>query len=437
MNLRFFIKKRITNTPYILTNYLKYMPFYLKVGKEYNLSKKNIEIFNNISKDEQLNYIVSRLNNIVSYASNNFEFYNNFYKNYGVLNHKIKYLDDFEKYPILLKKDIRDYTDTFNGAIKLNTGGTSGEPFSFFVDKNIYGREWAHMHSIWALRGYKQTDLKITLRGKNLGDKNIIYNPIQNEFVINTYRSIEYFKDELLELFDKYSIKYIHGYPSAIYEFFKELEKILDNKEKIIIEKNLISALFGSEFPMPYMTDYLQTIWNLDYISWYGHSEMAILAYDDKKINRYTPFMTYGYPEIVENKLIGTSYNNYDMPLIRYDTGDLVEGKINENGLLDYFSIKEGREGDFIIDKNNKPIPLTALIFGRHHKIFNIANFIQVSQDKNQKVKFYITLNDKNQLDINRIEEYFDLTNIDIDYEFKIIDVPVRTKLGKIKLKIG
>ena len=37
-------------------------------------------------------------------------------------------------------------------------------------------------------------------------------------------------------------------------------------------------------------------------------------------------------------------------------------------GLVKEFAIKEGRSGDFIEDRNGKKIPLTALIFGRHHK---------------------------------------------------------------------
>ena len=34
------------------------------------------------------------------------------------------------------------------------------------------------------------------------------------------------------------------------------------------------------------------------------------------------------------------------------------------------------------------------------------------------------------------MEQYFDLSNVDIDYKFEILDVPVRSKIGKIKLKV-
>jgi phenylacetate-CoA ligase len=436
MKAKVFLRNMVSNIPYSIGHYFTHIPFSWRLGSAYTKSSQEIGHYNELSRDEQTAYLLQKLNDIIYHATHSFEFYRKLYKKHGVLGQELKSLEDFKKYPIVTKEMIRAHTDEFNGAMRINTGGTSGEPFSFYIDKDAFAREWAHMHYIWALKGYSKTDIKITLRGKNLGEKNIIYNPVHNEFVINTYKSVDKFKNELLELFKKYKIKYVHGYPSAIYEFFKELESVLNIEEKNIITKNIISCLFGSEFPVPYMVDYLGNTWNLDYISWYGHSEMAILAYDEEKKNQYKPLMTYGYVEVEENKLLGTSYNNFDMPLIRYDTGDRVEGEISDNGVLEYFSIQEGREGDFIIDKNGKKIPLTALVFGRHHKIFDIADFIQVGQDEDGKVTFYITLKDTTKINTKNLERYFELSNVDIDYKFKIVDVPIRSKIGKMKLKV-
>jgi len=436
MKVKVFIKNAVSNIPYSIGHYFTHVPFSWRLGNEYTYSSRDIRQYNNMSADEKSAYIVKKLNNIISHASNTFDFYKDLYAEYGVLGSELKCLDDFKKYPIITKEMIRKHTNEFNGAMKINTGGTSGEPLSFFIDKDAFAREWAHMHSIWSIKGYNKTDIKITLRGKNLGNKNIVYNPIHNEFIINTYKSVGSFKNELLDLFRKYKINYVHGYPSAVYEFFKELEGLVSAEEKHLVTKNIISCFFGSEFPVHYMIDYLKKRWSLDYISWYGHSEMTILAYDEEKENRYIPFMTYGYSEVEDNKLIGTSYNNFDMPLIRYDTGDIVEGNKNKNGLLEYFSIKEGRKGDFITDKSGKNIPLTALIFGRHHKIFDMADFIQVGQRGVGLVIFYITLKDRTKIDVDNLQQYFDLSNIDIAYEFKLQNTPIRSKIGKLKLKV-
>ena len=123
------------------------------------------------------------------------------------------------------------------------------------------------------------------------------------------------------------------------------------------------------------------------------------------------------------------------MPLIRYDTGDLVEAtKVSAGGMVEEFAIKEGRSGDFIEDKHGKKIPLTALIFGRHHKAFDVADYIQIGQNESGKATLYMTLSDSNwKGDIGNL---FDLTNVDVDFDFKVLDKPIRTTMGKLKLRV-
>ena len=49
---------------------------------------------------------------------------------------------------------------------------------------------------------------------------------------------------------------------------------------------------------------------------------------------------------------------------------------------MNEFKIEQGRIGDFILDQNNFKIPLTGLLFGRHHKLFNHTTSIQIKQIK-------------------------------------------------------
>lgn len=429
MSLNHILKKKVENIPYSIGSKLALIPFSYRLGNDYPTFKKSIDS----TTIDEYKYTIEHFSKIFEFAKISFSFYKELYINAGVFDLKITSLKDIEKIPVITKEDIRKHFNEFNGAMLLNTGGTSGEPFSFFVDKNAFAREWAHMHYIWRLKGYNYKDLKVTLRGKDIGDKNIIYNTVHNEFILNTYKNAASFKDEIIRLFKKRKIKYLHGYPSAIYNFLTELEPVLTLEEKHIITNNLKACFLGSEFPMPHITAYLQSKWNLDYISWYGHSEMCILAYDEQNMNEYKPFFTYGFTEVVNSKLIGTSFHNFDMPLIRYDTGDIVEPTYYANGLLSYFKITQGRNGDFIIDKKNKQIPLTALIFGRHHEAFNFAQFIQVKQDKPGEVIFYITTSEK---DRSKINQSLNLKNIDIDFSIQTINKPFKTKAGKVKLKV-
>jgi len=64
---------------------------------------------------------------------------------------------------------------------------------------------------------------------------------------------------------------------------------------------------------------------------------MCFLAYDESKNNQYKPFFSYGLTENVDGHLVGTSFHNFDMPLIRYDTGDLIASENRKGQLMEAF----------------------------------------------------------------------------------------------------
>jgi len=435
MNFQLTGKKFFENIPYSIGQWTSHIPFHFRLGSEYTKFCKLIQIYKHASPDLRYEYSLKRLDSIVKYAQANIPFYQ---KLYGKSPLSIKSHEDFKNLPIITKSQAREYVKECSGAMLLNTGGSTGGPLSFYIDKFAWAREWAHMHYIWGLRDYKQTDLMITMLGKNIGRKSYRYNAVHNEILINPYLHAKDILSEILILFSKYPVQFFQGYPSTIYNFFRELEPLLNEEERIGISKCIRSCFFSSEYPMPYMIEYLQKVWNLDnFISWYGLSEMCVLAYDKENNDKYKPFVTYGYAEEVDGILVGTSFHNYDMPLIRYSTEDLIEANKNEFGMMDNFKITKGRNADFIEDKSGRKISITSFYFGRHHKIYNIADYIQISQIKKGEATFYITF--KHERPITEIEtpNYFDLSNIDIDFDFVFLNEPVRTKRGKLKLKIS
>lgn len=430
------IKDFVENIPFPIGKLLTKVPFKYRLGRSYVDNRNLIQKYNNASEEWKNDYLITSLNKIKNYSQNHFDFYKKLYDEYGVIDLKIKDFSDWNKLPTINKEQLRNNLGTFKGHQIINTGGTSGEPFAFYIDKEAWSREWAHMHYIWELKGYNFKKPKITLRGKDLGDNIFKFNPVHNEFIINTYKDFSERNNAKLvkDLIIKREIKFAHGYPSAIFNFFSEIASALTKGEIDELKNCLKICLLGSEFPIEYMVNYLQKVWDLDFISWYGHSEMCILAYDFNKSNDYSPFMTYGYSEIVENELIGTSYHNFDMPLIRYKTGDLVTGTNSNHNILQSFTIREGRSGDFIIDKLDKKISLTSLIFGRHHKAFNEFDYVQVSQILPGKATILVTNSKSKQID--DLSKYFDFDNVNIDFEFKEIEKPVLTGSGKYKLKV-
>lgn len=434
MKAKLLLKNLAEHIPYNIGRWTAFTPFRIRLGTDYSKFRKLVQHYENASSEEKYKYTIEQLNNIVKYAQINIPFYQ---KLYGKSLIEIKSLKDFEELPVITKLQIREYSKESSGSMQINTGGTSGEPLSFYIDSAAWAREWAHMHYIWGLRDYKQTDLIITMLGKNLGGRPFAYNAVHNEFRLNPYVNAKDFLPELAALFRRHPIRFFQGYPSSIYNFFREIEPVISARDKEDISRSIQCCFFSSEYPLPYMCDYLRDFWGLNYISWYGHSEMCILAYDKDSNCQYKLFPTYGYAEEVDSRLVGTSFHNHDMPLIRYSTGDRVAAKRDDYGLIDYFTITEGREGDFIQDRHGKNIPLTSFVFGRHHGIFDVVDYLQISQEEKGKVTFYITMKGGASEAIVVVEDYFDLSNVAVDCAFVRVTTPIRTKTGKLKLRLS
>lgn len=448
MALKKTLKGLVERIPYPIGRIMALVPFGVRLGKGYAAAKAECRLFDcSIGQlgESRVAYAVEHFRKVFEYSREKFPCYRELYAKAGVLDLKVESVADIQKVPIVDKKWTREHFAEFKGAYRLNTGGSSGEPTAFWMDKECWAREWAHMHTIWERLGYKYTDLKLAIRGKNLGRRPFAYNPVHNEYIINTYLSVKDYADDLKRLFEKRKPKWFHGYPSSIYQFILECEGTYGVKGTRQLFKGVVGLLLSSEYPHPYIVQKFES-YGLKWTSWYGHSEMAVLAYgtieESNNLNNqtilYHPFVTYGFAEVEDGHLLGTSYHNFDMPLIRYDTGDLVEKVEVEGGggqRSFAFKIKEGRSGDFVEDKNGKRIPLTALIFGRHHKAFDIADHVQIRQQEPGKATLVVS-GSKAVLAGKAMSVLFDLTNVAIDFNMEIVDKPIRTAAGKLKLKV-
>lgn len=440
MLYKLHVKRILETIPISIGKRLSYIPFNYRLGNSYNAHKKNINFIEKSDIKEKKYKIFWNFRNILEYCINTIPFYKEYYKLNNFSLNNFKTFDDIQNIPIINKKILNNYqlnlrTNKKKALGLFNTGGTSGNPLSFYLENSYYSKEWAHMHNIWGILGYKQSDIKLTFRGKNIGNQLYKYNFVNNEIFVNIFRNLS--KDDYIiiaKLIEKHNIKYIHGYPSAIYAFLKKDQEY--GNTFIKIAKNYIKSIFySSEYPIPFYRDFIDGLLEASSISWYGHTEGIILAPETNKKFSYMPLLSYGFAESIkiDNKfhLIGTSFDNTASPFIRYDTGDLITPTFIE-GLLSSFEIKEGREGEFIEDFLGHKISLTGLIFGRHHKLFNYVDFIQVKQGSPGKAEILFVTNQA----IYNPASLFDSSNIEIYFTFKQIPYPIMSKSGKIQLLV-
>ena len=441
-----YIKYVLQQVPKPVGFLLSKIPYRIRpgIGPSYASHKREIEAFENFSIENKQDFILSKVCNVVRQAMN-IPFYRDLYMSHGVQPEDIRQFSDIEKLPIVTKQmlsatALEDRSAKTKGRYVTNTGGSSGATLGFYITPGLIPNEWAHMHTIWSKLGYDQSLLKMTYGGRNLGNKCIVYDGLRHQYSVNVYKGIEDILAELRVVLKKEKIYYLHGYPSALAEFAASCERHAPDLVEIL-RNNLRGAFLGSEYPAPMYRDRIESIFGIPNVSWYGHTERAILAWEKHEKFIYHPFQTYGYCELLPNqetggwRLIGTSYGNFASPFIRYDTGDDVEPVEMHNGLLVSFRIRSGRLGEFVVDRHGVKIPLTALIFGRHHRLFDIALYIQVRQERDGEIIVIITPKER-MPDGFIFEEWFDSTGIDMNIGYQVVEKPILSVAGKVTLLV-
>ncbi|WP_146530352.1 hypothetical protein [Novipirellula artificiosorum] len=79
---------------------------------------------------------------------------------------------------------------------------------------------------------------------------------------------------------------------------------------------------------------------------------------------------------------------------------------------------------------------MTALIFGRHHPIFDSTLFIQVRQKEPGELTLIVTVPAGCEWSDAEVLKGFDLTNLNFQFAVERRREPIRTASGKLPLKV-
>lgn len=440
-----WLKDRIEELPEWVGRWVGRVPYKYKLGRRYTAWKSTVQSVESAPDDVRERWIWDRLTEYLSHCYREIPFYRRLLEDRGLVPDDVGSWDEWSDLPILSKEQLRgvaleDRSCLSETGLLLNTGGTSGEPLHFYLDGEAFAREWAHIHRIWKRVGYTHEKVKLTLRGNYRQDRPAWYNPVHNEIQVNAYSRDRDVVAALQRMSGRYDIRYIHGYPSQVAEFARSCEAPYARSLKTTLRESVEAVLLGSEFPAPVYRDRIKSAFGARILTWYGHSEMAILA---EEIDRgvYSVLPSYGLAEAVPDpegngwRLVGTSFSNLASPFVRYDTGDRIVPLEVEGARLTKFRIRHGRVGEYVTDKHGERISLTALVFGRHHEVFDWADHVQVRQEKAGSITVVVTAEGGVPPD-RSVSADFDATNVALDVEFEVRESPVRTESGKVALLI-
>jgi phenylacetate-coenzyme A ligase PaaK-like adenylate-forming protein len=210
----------------------------------------------------------------------------------------------------------------------ITTGGSSGVPVGFYLHKGVSRpKEQAYLEAQWSRRGYRVGDRVAVIRGGVTSSKArggiSYYDATRNWLILSSYHLTPERLPEYVAALNRFRPQHLHAYPSAALMLARGLEQA-----GLKLDFPLTSLLCGSEKLTAESQQHLEQFFGARVCHWYGHSERVVLAAQGRTSNHLHFWPTYGFVEFGEanadghREIIGTSFHNHVMPLIRYRTGD-------------------------------------------------------------------------------------------------------------------
>lgn len=404
---------------------------------------RNTEFLSRAEIDKiQLKY----LQKIVNHAWNNTEGYREHWKQNDFHPKQLRELKDILRIPLITKEILRDNLELFsykklNHIEKITTGGSTGIPFAFYLQRKNQLIELAFIHELWS-RFYPQINLatkSTILRGKKLNTP-IGYDPI-NGLILSSFDLTPENIQKYLDAIELYKTPILRAYPSSLYVLASTMESL-----NLKLNHKFETIMLGSEKLYDFQKNQLDKIFQTGIVNWYGHGEKTVLAGYCEHSTDLHAFPQYGITEIIDNnglevsegktgEIVGTSFWNYATPFIRYKSMDYAQkgksycSKCNRQYQL--INEIQGREHEFIVDKNKKLIALTgvSIICGTFNEILQFRFY----QNTIGKIIFqFIKKPTIQTVNTNFIKESL-LQKIgdNFEIEFKEVNNIEKTKSGK------
>jgi phenylacetate-CoA ligase len=349
-------------------------------------------------------YQTRELRRVLIHAGNYCPLYQQRFAESGFRPEMLQSPEDLIQCPLLEKRDLLENRDGLTSTdvparqrLYITTGGSTGVPVGFHLQKGVSRpKEQAFLEAQWARGGWFPGARLAVIRGHVTSDKArggiASYDATRDWLMLSSYHLTEERLPEYLAKIESFRPDLLHAYPSAALQLAEFLEKsgrawtvplrgLLAGSERLNIpQKRLLERVFGCRV-----------------FRWYGHSERVVLAAEGRRSELFYFWPTYGFAEFGPAdadgfcEVIGTSFHNLAMPLIRYRTGDYVRlADPRRDGELEFpwpaVAEVAGREQEFLVSGQGRRISLTA--FNMHDSIFDDLYAVQFAQSEPGRAEF-------------------------------------------------
>lgn len=416
-----------------------------RYSKEFHIFLSDYRNRNEWSYDQLCEYRDERLRRMVKHCYESVEYYNKIFNESGVHYKNIKRLDDLKKIPILDKETVLQNYEQFiaknisrRQMVTAHTSGTTGSGFVFYTLENALRKQWAVW---WRYR----MNLGITFDSycAFFGGRSVvpvkqkkapfsrINMPCKQEY-FSTYhisdRNIEWYVQEL----NRKQYPWIHGYPSAISLI---ADYILEKGRKLDYQVRFVTT--GAENLLQPQKEKIRRAFGVYPYNHYGMSEGVAnfsenLSKQMKVDEDFAAVEFCRIPDTGETEVVGTSLNNFAMPLLRYRTKDIATCMETKEGRI--IKSIDGRKEDYIQLKDGRKI-------GRLDHIFKDMVHVkeaQIYQKNNNEIDIRIIKGKGyREEDERKLMKEASLRMADVRLRIVYVDKIARSEGGKLRFVIS
>ncbi|ENM5859990.1 phenylacetate--CoA ligase family protein, partial [Vibrio mimicus] len=301
-----------------------------------------------------------------------------------------------EAFPYLDKTILRHEHEQFISSVKPSvvvhgaTSGTTGTPLTILQDMRSVIREQAFVARQMAWAGYRKGDKRAWIRGDMVVPLSQKQGPFwryswfEQMIIMSSFHLTPKAMPSYLQAMVDFGVEVIQAYPSSIAALARYLET-----NQTYYPSKLKSIITSSESLSEEDRQVIETRFGCKVFDWYGLFE-RVAAIGQCEHGRYHLLSDYSQVELVEAgqgryELIGTNFNNYYFPLIRYKTGDHVYLSENETcpcgRVFPVIDRIEGRIGDYLIGEDGQKVHILNHIPKGVNGLI-ATQFLQNSRDK-------------------------------------------------------
>ena len=310
-----------------------------------------------------------RLDQILTYAAENCEFYRNLPATGSLTDFTVQNKGDFiEHYEGILSDEFRDDRDKLT---KLSTSGSTGTPFTVLADKDKMSHVYMNFMSVMELNGFrlgmKRGEFRAWIKGKNTISK---WHSVKNNLLMI---DISNMGDEsvkaILDRIKRDRIQVLVAYSSAIQALCDYVERSGYDTAGWSVE---MIFTMGEALPAGTRKKAAE-LFGITPVLSYGNNENGFVAVSLDGSDLYTIDLYNYYVEILKmdsdepadegelGRIVVTDFYNRAFPMIRYDTGDtgkIRKYKDDEGRLHACFTEIYGRRGSLLYNTKGEPLSI-------------------------------------------------------------------------------